>query len=212
MYLAIDLGSTQFKAAVFNKQLKILGNSAYTLKYKYTVNGGVELDPDNLFYALEFINKEAIKSAGISPSAIKAIAVDSQAQTFAVFDKKGRAVSPFFSWLDERAKEITTRMASYPPWTQFSHHSSFGYLLAGLQVCILKYLLSSNSIKPEKNIYFLLLPAWFNMLATGKPVVDNNIAAMSGLFSLIRNNWWDEALSDLGISCLLYTSPSPRDS
>ena len=120
MYLAIDLGSTQFKTAVFNRKLEEIGRGAHTLKYTYPGKGGVELDPAGLLTALKQAIRQAIKSAGIQPSSLKAIAIDSQAQTFAVFDEKGKPQSPFFSWLDERATETALKMASCKPWTGLS--------------------------------------------------------------------------------------------
>ena len=58
-----------------------------------------------------------------------------------------------------------------------------------MQICILKYLLNENPKIAREKIKVIPLSAYLIMLLTGQCVSDNNIAAMSGLFSLKENNY-----------------------
>ena len=52
MILAIYLGSTSFKAAVFDSRLREIGTGHHRLTYRFAPGGHVELDVDSVDAAL----------------------------------------------------------------------------------------------------------------------------------------------------------------
>src|SRR5436189_4004936 len=96
MILAIDLGSTSFKAGLFDSRLRLIRSNSAPLKYRYAAGGHVELEVATVNAALKRI------MAGMN--GYKVIAITSQAQTFTVLDRRGKPTRPFISWQDGRVK------------------------------------------------------------------------------------------------------------
>ncbi|MBA4386479.1 MAG: hypothetical protein C0404_00780 [Verrucomicrobia bacterium] len=183
MILAIDLGSTSFKAALFDGRLRQVWSRAAPLRYRYGSDGRVELAAAGVEAAMR----------GVLPRRrdIAAIAVTSQAQTFAAVDRAGRAQRPFVSWQDGRAGNACAALRLLLP--DFGLHSSFAELLPALQICQLR------RRPPERGATVLLLPSYFVRRWTGESVTDENLAAMSGLYSLKLGAWWPAAMRACGL-------------
>lgn len=190
--LAIDLGSTRFKAAAFDGSLRRVGFGAGELRYRFGEQGRVELGHDDVVKALSFAVKEALQ--GVSTGGLKAIAVTSQAQTFTVMDSNGRVKMPFISWQDTRAEATCETLQGAAGLNEFAEHSSFGACLPGLQLTQLRHLADTRPGWMQSSDRIALLPAYITWLLTGALMLDANLAAMSGLYSLKMSDWWDAAL------------------
>jgi sugar (pentulose or hexulose) kinase len=193
--LVIDLGSTEFKAAIYADNVRLHGSAAHKLSYNRNCTK-VELPVESALKAFSEIIRGAIKSAGIELNEISSIGVTSQAQTFAVADENGRFLTPFISWLDMRASETYKTITL----ENFAEHSSITEIQPNMQICILKHLLDEEPEIAREKIKVIPLPAYLIMLLTGKCASDNNIAAMSGIFSLKENDYWQPALDLLGMN------------
>ncbi len=193
MILAIDLGSTSFKTAIFDQALNQLGHGAYLLNYLYAAGGRVELEVGEATVAFRNAVREAIGSSGIDVKSIRAIAITSQAQTFTVLDRAGRPKMHFISWQDMRPQQAVQRLKRQEKFSDFARHASFGELLPNLQICQLEHLQETQPglIAPDDRI--LNLPTFFIHKCTGVAAVDANLAAMSGLYSLRLEDWWPTA-------------------
>ena len=188
MILAIDLGSTSFKAAVFDRRLRQLASGSARLSHRFGRGRCVEIEVASVQAAL----RGALAAAKVSTQDIQLIALTSQAQTFTLVDAMGRALCPFISWQDTRAAEacavLQRRLAD------FSEHSSFGEVLSGLQISHL------GRIRPGRSSMPLKLPTYITRLWSGESVIDENLAAMSGLYSLPLQGWWPDALRACGLN------------
>lgn len=187
MILAIDMGSTSFKAAVFDSHLREISTGSHLLSYRFGAGGRVEVDVASVEEALRC----ALVSAGVGKQEIRAIALTSQAQTFTVVDAQGRAQRPFISWQDRRAGAACEELKRMLP--EFGEHSSFGSVDPALQICQFRTLKLGARLRP------LALPSYVLMLLSGETAIDNNLAAMSGLYSLPMQGWWPAALGGCGV-------------
>lgn len=199
MILAIDLGSTFFKAGVFDAELTLRGAGSSRLTYQYADGGRVEIDVDHAVAALCDAVTGAIRSSGVDPALLQAVALTSQAQTFTVVDAQGRAKMPFISWQDARAEAACRALAADAAMADFAEHASFGQLIPALQICQLVELRNTQPrlIAPTDLVFNL--PTFFVHRATGRAAVDANLAAMSGLYSLAAGDWRPEALRAAGV-------------
>ncbi|MEA1949992.1 MAG: FGGY-family carbohydrate kinase [Planctomycetota bacterium] len=197
--LAIDLGSTNFKAAVFDRDLTILGVGSCPLEYRFAAGGCVELDARHVVEAFDEALRGAIAEAGVLAQDISCMALTSQAQTFTVVDARGRPKIPFISWQDTRAGETCREMAEADEFPDFGTHAGFGQLLDALQVCQLAHIRRTRPelIEPADSV--LHLPTFLARRLIGRSVIDQNLAAMSGLYSLVDNDWWPPALAACGL-------------
>ncbi len=103
MILAIDFGSTSFKAGLFDRKLRQVGGGSAPLRYRYASGGRVELD-------VAVVEAAVRRTLPKELAGIDAIAITSQAQTFTVLDRQGRATRPFVSWQDGRAGKACERL------------------------------------------------------------------------------------------------------
>jgi len=194
MILAVDLGSTTFKAGVFDEAPALRGSGSRPLRYRYGPGGRVELEADEVTSAFEHAIRAAIDEANLPPEAIHALAVTSQAQTFTVVDPAGRVKMPFISWQDTRARAACRVLQQEPALRDFGEHASFGAMLAVLQICQLKHLQTTQpgALAPEDRVFSL--PTYLVHRCSGAAATDDNLAAMSGLYSLGLDDWWPAAL------------------
>jgi sugar (pentulose or hexulose) kinase len=200
MILALDLGSTSFKAGVFDDGLAVRGVGNSPLEYLHAPGGRVELDAEQVASAIQEAIRGAIDEAGVGREAIRAVSVTSQAQTFTVVDEADGVKMPFISWQDTRAGEAYESLRRDPALADFGEHSSFGEMLDVLQICQLKHLQTRlpDVIAPRDRVFDL--PTYFVHLCTGETVIDDNLAAMSGLYSLVLGDWWPRALQACRLS------------
>jgi len=194
MILGIDLGSTSFKAAIVDRRLNVRGIGSARLDYHFASGGKVELDVDGVLTAFREAVVAALRAARMKATALQAIALTSQAQTFTVVHKRGRAKMRFISWQDNRAGAACAALKNTPSLADFADHCSFGEPLAALQICQIKHLQQTRPGFIQPNDTLLKLPTYFVWRLTGEPVVDDNLAAMSGLYSLALRDWWPAAL------------------
>ena len=73
MILAVDLGSTTFKAGVFDEAPALRGSGSRPLRYRYGPGGRVELEADEVTSAFEHAIRAAIDEANLPPEAIHAL-------------------------------------------------------------------------------------------------------------------------------------------
>lgn len=194
LILAVDLGSTAFKAAIFGPALERLGSGAAMLEYRFGSGGRVELEASTVVAAVGGAVREALDQAGLTSPQITALALTSQAQTFTVLDQRGTARMPFISWQDGRAEAGRLALETEPGWREFAQHSSFATLLKEQQVAQLRHLQQSQPGWLKSSDRIVSLPEYVVWKLTGDFVLDDNLAAMSGLYSLIDHRWWEPAL------------------
>lgn len=187
MILAIDLGSTSFKAAVFDARLREVAMGSHRLVHRFGAGGHVDVDVASVHAAL----RGALEAAKVRGRDIRIIALTSQAQTFTLVDARGRAQRPFISWQDSRAIKACADLKRL--LKDFAEHSSFGDLLPALQVSLLRH------VRPGRGLMALKLPSYVVRLLSGESVTDDNIAAMSGLYSMPLRAWWPDALRACGL-------------
>lgn len=197
MILAIDLGSTNFKAASFSAGQRV-GHGAGALRYAYGPGGRVELEPAHALQALQTAVAGALRDQ--SPAAIDAIAITSQAQTFTLVDDGCQPLTPFISWMDTRAGAACRALAAEGSLDDFARHVSFPALSPALQLCQLRHLRDTQPELLRASSRALLLPSWILAQLTGAAVCDTNLAAMSGLYSMAAGTWWPAALAACGIA------------
>jgi sugar (pentulose or hexulose) kinase len=201
MILALDLGSTSFKAAVYDDALREVGRGGQPVAHDFLPGNRVELPVAVAEEAFRGAIAEALAAAAIKPEALRALALDSQAQTFTVQDAAGRARLPFLSWQDGRAVAAAAALAARPELAGVAEHGSFAQFLPALQVAMLHHVLGERPagwLTASDRV--LHLPSWFVQRLSGEAVVDDNLAAMSGLYSLRLGAWWPAALAAVGVA------------
>lgn len=196
MFLCFDFGSTSFKAALYKPSLELAGKGEAMLKYS-AFGEHVELEIDQTRECFALAAGNAFADAGVSPEVVTSVAVTSQAQTFTLRTTEGKFLIPFISWQDTRAETLAAEMASDPFFKDFATHCSCHDLRGGQMLFLLKKVLSGRTAACD--VQAVPLPSCFIEDLTGRLVLDEILAAMTGLYSLKHNKWHSPYLKWCGI-------------
>jgi len=196
--LALDCGSTNFKAAVFDQSLRRLGEDSEPLRYIVQGPKRVEFDPEVAWHTSVRLIREVCAQAGLSTAAVCRVALTSQANTFCALDKAGHPLIPFMSWQDQRSSReaalLNRRLGK-----GFHAHCSWPRADASLQATMLLWLKLHRPQCLEKAVAIVTLPGFLAMRLGMPNSVDPNLAAMSGLYSLKTGRWWKPMLKICGV-------------
>ncbi len=196
MILAIDCGSTNHKVAIFDGNLRRLSSCSWPVAYTKRDNEVVEFDPEQLWRNTVSLIRRACAEAQVEPRHIRTISLASQAQTFTLASRAGAPVIPFLSWADKRAHEEAFELEK--TLREFHRHCSFAAPVPQLQISKLLWLARRMPPAKRVGIRIMTLPSFLAFRLAGLHGEDANLAAMSGLYSLVRGDWWDEAIRASG--------------
>ena len=197
MYIGIDLGSTNIKAAIYDGNMNLVDRQGMPVEY-IRENGFVEFDAveycEKLINLLEKMLKE--KSIGY----ISQIAFTGQAESLVILGDDDRPLMNAISWMDERStlecetlsnifsasecEEITGQQAVLPTWPAT------------------KILWLKNN---RQDIYdnaktYMLLKDYIVFYLTGQKLADMSIATFSFYFDIYKKSYWKKMLDEIGIS------------
>lgn len=195
-YLAIDVGTTNWKAAVFDE----LGNLAAierTPTVTHTDSEGQSYyDASELWDSICKLCAGAVARAG---KPIAAVSVASVAEAVAAIDRDGNTVGQIITWFDTRsmcqAKEMEQRFGKEQL-----------YEITGLDVnpiFSLPKILWVRQNRPqeyERACCWLQMADYILYRLSGVFVTDYTLASRTLAFDIVRNCWSEEILDGVGIS------------
>ncbi len=197
MYIGVDLGSTNIKAAVYDRDFQLIDRQSCPVTY-IRENGFVEFDGESYCRNLLALIAGLVEKNGISH--VRQIAFTGQAESLLALDRAGKPLMNAISWMDERSQEecrqleeqftpqicerITGQMAVLPTWPAtkilwLKNHRPQIYANAGCYMLLKDYI-----------VYCL----------TGKKLADMSIATFSFYFDIYNKVYWQEMLDAIGIS------------
>lgn len=198
--LALDCGSTNLKAAVFSTDLRRLAERSVPVPYLREDPDRTELDPEALWSCARHLLADTLSHADLPQEADPVLALTSQAQTFALFDRQtGAPLTPFVSWRDGRARaesdEINRLLGD-----RFKFEFGFPACIPHLMAPKLLRLLREMPAPERAAVRLMTLPGFIAWKWGGINAIDTNLAAMSGLFSIPANTWSPVILQTLDLS------------
>ncbi len=187
--LALDLGSSNLKGAIFSPSLDILSQASLPLTYAAWQDPIVEIDPQTFWKCFVDLSRQLLIAAQLTPFDIDRIAISSQAQTFILLDRDLEPLTPLISWIDRRGHEYASQLEqALPP--NFHRHCSFPSSVPELQLSKLYYIKKVLPYLLQRASLVASLPSWLSLRLGGPPIIDRNLAAMSGLYSLQTGGWY----------------------
>ena len=178
MYLGIDIGTSSICAICLDGK----GNTVFTITKANNAHGAEKTqDPEAIFALCRDIYEELIQKYPI-----KCIGVSGQMHGVLYLDKNGKAVSPLYSWQDERGNlpyEDRTYSAALSDISGYRMSTGFGATSL--------YYDSINGKIPGEASSFCTIGDYVAMRLAGRksPLVNSTNAASVGLFDLKNNNW-----------------------
>ena len=102
MYIGVDLGSTNIKAAIYDKSFQLIDRQSRPVEY-IREHGFVEFDASLYCAQLAGLLEDMLKKNGIQ--SVSEIAFTGQAESLVVVGKDGWPLMNAISWMDERSTE-----------------------------------------------------------------------------------------------------------
>ena len=197
MYIGVDLGSTNIKAAIYDKNFNLIDRQSRPVEY-IRENGFVEFDASVYCAELVQLLSEMVKTNKVT--SVSQIAFTGQAESLVVVGADGQPLMNTISWMDERSVEeckilskqfspeiceaVTGQMAVLPTWPA----TKIAWL---------------RTNRPE--IYnnaqtYMLLKDYVVFYLTGVKLSDMSIATFSFYFDIYNKCYWKEMLEAIGIT------------
>jgi xylulokinase len=106
--LAIDLGTSNVKAAVVERDGALLGTGRGSIEILHTADGGVEQDPERVWQTVLSAADQALSSLG-DRSRVRGIACASQYSSIVPVDAQGLPSANMLVWMDKRGAPDSLR-------------------------------------------------------------------------------------------------------
>ena len=197
MYAGIDLGSTNIKVAIYDKNMNLVDRQSRPVNY-IRENGFVEFDAHAYCQDLIGLLGEMVCSNGVS--GIDQIAFTGQAESLVVLGQDGMPLMNAISWMDERSVEecavlggrfdsavceaVTGQMAVLPTWPATK----------------IAWLRKHRPEIYENAACYMLLKDYIVYCLTGRKLADMSIATFSFYFDIYHKVYWKDMLDSIGIS------------
>ena len=112
--LAIDNGTQSVRALLFDLRGNLVAKAKAPLDAYVSLHPGwSEHDPEGYWQAVCIACRRLWAESAISPHSLKGVAVTAQRGTVINLDRKGRALRPAMTWLDQRQSEVTPPLSAF---------------------------------------------------------------------------------------------------
>jgi glycerol kinase len=200
--LSLDQGTTSSRAAIFNKQGKLVSLAQKEIKQIYPKSGWVEHNPREIWASQSGVMREAIESAGIDIKEVEAIGITNQRETTIVWDKKtGKPIYNAIVWQCRRTAKMCEdiREQGYQDYIR----KTTGLVIdAYFSATKIKWILENveGAKRAAKNgeLAFGTVDSWlvWNLTRGKLHITDYSNASRTMLYD-INNLKWDKKLLDL---------------
>ena len=197
MYIGIDLGSTNLKAALYSGDMELIDRQSLPVSY-LRENGFVEFDAEAYCRDLiKLIGNLAEQNAVSGPCRI---AFTGQAESLVCVGKDGNALMNAISWMDERSvKQCAVLEKQFSP-DVCQHITGQQAVLPTWPATKILWLKENRPEIFENTQTFMLLKDFVVYKLTGVKLADMSIATFSFYFDIYNKCYWEEMLNAIGIS------------
>ena len=194
-YLAIDVGTTNWKAAIFNCEGVLCGIRRTPALTHVDEAGNSYYNPQELWESLQRLCREV---SGDTRCRISGVSVTSIAEAVVPIDREGNTIGNIITWYDTRSMEQAR-------WLSDLYTPERIYEITGLDVnpiFSLPKILWVREHEPEK---FERACKWLQMAdfviycLTGEVITDYTLASRTLAFHVEENRWSDEILNGVGL-------------
>lgn len=108
--IGIDGGTESIRVGLFDLQGRVVGMAAREYPLSHPRPGWAEQQPADWWRSLAAATREAVAAAGVAPSAIAGISLDTTSCTVVLADRQGTPLRPSIIWMDVRAADQAARL------------------------------------------------------------------------------------------------------
>lgn len=195
LFLGIDLGTTYFKAGLFDENGTLQGLGRQFVKKDPDTNIICELSIDRFWSTLSTCIMQAISMANAKPKDIISISYSSQANSFCLFDKDLKPLTPLIIWTDKRAQDLGPEVKNIFSGKDSSYKTGLGIDPSG-QLCIAKLLWfqAKQPLLWKVTRAIMTISDYLTFQLTGQRIGDCSTASLLGILDVQNCRWWSGAV------------------
>ena len=190
LLVAADIGTSRLKVGVSDREGRLVTFAERPCAPDYRSDGRIHVCPETWWTAFEQAFEDCL--GRVDRSAVRAIGISSQAQTYVFMNAGGQPAGPAISWLDAHgdAEGVAHDLDGF----DYREHVGWSEPTPILAACKLRAA-ADEAGAPATGAHLLFADGYLMNRLSGGYAVSRNLAAMSGLFSMIENDWWAEAVA-----------------
>jgi glycerol kinase len=210
LILALDQGTSATKACIYEPPGRLLASATVAVGSRSPAPGALEQDPTELVESCRDAAEQALRKAGIQAADLAGCALANTGESFLLFDRTGRAVTPVIGWQDSRAGSVIEALeargagARVEELTGLPLHSEFtapklAHWLARLGA--------------RDDLRFGTLDTWIAACLdpSGPHVTDRATASRTMLLDLRDDDWSNELIDVFAVPRGLLPTVRPSD-
>ena len=197
MYLGIDLGSTNIKAALYDENMCLTDRRSVPVEYLRS-EGKVEFDAKAYCEDLMTLLKDMCRDNDVKK--IASVAFTGQAETLIVLDENGQPLLNAISWMDERSTQQCQALAKVFSAKRCEAVTGQQAVLPTWPATKVLWLKENRPDVFKKAKTYMLLKDYVVYYLTGVKLADMSIATFSLYFDIYNKCYWKEMLKAIGIS------------
>jgi xylulokinase len=185
LFLALDAGTTSFKAVLFDAAGRAVAHERVELRLRHPQPLWAELDADVWWRAAINCVPRLLRLPGIEPEAVAAVGVTGAMHALVAVDAEGTALAPTLTWFDQRCRPQAEALraqsaAAFEPVGGVSLHASSARL---------RWLLETEPGVVEKTHCFLLPKDFLRQRLTGGFATDLDDARGTSMVDRQQADW-----------------------
>lgn len=196
MFIGVDLGSTNIKAAVYDAQMRLIDRRSRPVVYERE-NGFVEFDAEAYTRDLLSLIGTMVRENGVRE--IRQIAFTGQAESLVLVDADGNACMNAISWMDGRSELECAELSA-------RFDSALCERITGQQAVLPTWpatkILWLKKHRPDvvaRTVTYMLLKDFVVFKLTGVKAADMSIATFSFWFDIYNKCCWQDMLQAIGV-------------
>ena len=197
--ISIDLGTSGCRSAVYDSSLKSLSSAAAGYPLLVRSETQIEQDAEVWWECVKKTIRQALASAPVSASDIKAISISAQGIAFVPIDREGNVLHPVISWMDSRGEaelgKLRERYGEEMLYRRTGKRLSPAYTLSKLMW------FQEHQKELYERAWRILFPLDFiQYCLSGECVCDHTIAGGTMLYHVERQCWDRKLLGENHLS------------
>lgn len=197
--LGIDIGTTSICVVCYEEGQETLPFAVS--RQNAFLPGTFEQDPEAIVEKVQDMLDQAAES-GFGADTAEAVGISSQMHGILYVDAAGRAVSPFYTWKDEKGRKP---MADGMSYEERLGRTAGMPLFSGFGT-VTHYYLAKNGLIPEQAVKLANIGDYVAMRLTGRkaPLVHESIAASFGGYEVQTGDFARDNLARAGVEVSYY--------
>ena len=199
IFLAIDVGTTSLKAALFDMNGRMLAIDRQEYQLSTPAPSFVELDPEIYWQACCSSVRSVVHKNGARPEEVAALCITGQGETLVCVDAAGNPTRNAIVWLDQRALEESKEIAGRFGMDTIYQVTGQPDVLPGWPACKMLWLHRHEPAIFARTARYLMVEDLLLFRLTGEYYTDYSLQSSSLLLDIKRRAWWPEMLDFLEI-------------